>query len=136
KKKHQTRKVRKEKLKIQRREESERRKTEKEIMNFEATFRCALCYDVFYRPVMLLQCRHVFCELCIQRFILRGLQEFSNNYLLCSLCRNPILDIPIPATHRWMIFLISAQKFWSKDQLRTHIRINKEYWTKHIFENF
>src|SRR5271170_6806320 len=34
---------------------------------FDTNNKCTICLNVFFRPVILVNCFHIFCELCIQQ---------------------------------------------------------------------
>ncbi|GIQ93053.1 hypothetical protein KIPB_017229, partial [Kipferlia bialata] len=49
-------------------------------------FSCAICHDTFKKPVMLRECKHIFCSLCINR-VLSDEQINTGCTAECPRCR-------------------------------------------------
>ena len=43
--------------------------------------KCPICLNSFRKPVILIHCRHIFCQLCIKKWV----QSHCN----CPICRRP-----------------------------------------------
>jgi len=110
------------------------RETDPKILEFESNYKCCICFNVFYRPIKIPTCKHVFCEICVQKTIIAGLlvTRIATNHVCCSLCRAPILDIPVPDSQAWNEMILVSNSYWTRDKLRTHIRLNKSHWNKHV----
>jgi hypothetical protein len=133
--KQQIRAIRKNTRKNRRAKEKFVRETNASIIEFEQSITCVICLFPKYRSLMLVNCRHSFCSICIHQHIIIGLNEDLTNLLQCSLCRAPILEVPIPDPQTWNNIVQQSGKYWSKDQFRTFVRHSKYIWNKHVLEN-
>lgn len=39
------------------------------LQNFDLSFRCSICYEIYTNPVVLVSCMHNFCSLCIRNHL-------------------------------------------------------------------
>jgi len=39
------------------------------LQNFDLSYRCSICYEIFTNPVVLVSCMHNFCSLCIRNHL-------------------------------------------------------------------
>ena len=39
------------------------------LKNFDLSYRCSICYEIFTNPVVLVSCMHNFCSLCIRNHL-------------------------------------------------------------------
>jgi hypothetical protein len=101
----------------------------------EEEFKCSICWTIFYRPVILVNCRHVFCEECLQLKIMTGVANDYGNLLSCSLCRKPILEVPLSHPGMWNEIVRFTKKHWSKNRFRDRVRNGIHRWNMHIQNN-
>lgn len=63
-----------------------------EIENFEKSFRCGICQDLFEAPVSVAECGHTFCSYCIRsnlEFQMSSASRALDNSSTCPVCRGP-----------------------------------------------
>jgi len=126
----------KERKKLRRKSIRQRQKFEKEnredILQFQETHKCIICWNVLYRPMKLGDCGHKICELCLHVYILTKLRECYDGIIVCPMCRQLVLSVPEHCKSTWDSILENAKRFWSKEQLKTHIKLNSKHWNNHV----
>ncbi|KAJ1961497.1 E3 ubiquitin-protein ligase rad18 [Dispira parvispora] len=61
-----------------------------ELRKLDTHLRCGICKEYFTTPVMILNCRHRFCSLCVRRAISAAKQGPADTKVVCPACREPI----------------------------------------------
>jgi RING-type zinc-finger len=117
---------------IFRQEHTLARNQDESIVSFQETYKCIVCWNVLYRPVKLNPCGHILCEFCLHIYLKTGLRNGEITTFTCPLCRQLILTLPTPCHELWRSILTAAARWWSKEHIRTHVRVNKKHWNRHV----
>ncbi|KAJ1652157.1 E3 ubiquitin-protein ligase rad18 [Dispira simplex] len=61
-----------------------------ELRQLDTHLRCGICKEYFTTPVLILNCRHRFCSLCVRRAISAANQGPADTKVVCPACREPM----------------------------------------------
>src|SRR5271170_3236348 len=108
--------------------------------DFEIDNTCTICLNLFYRPIFLRNCYHIFCELCIHSLFLNrydnpGEGGLKGDSFRCPLCRTLVLELPLPAYAIWERIIKDYSPHWSHDRFRNNTKSGQNKWNKHVINN-